>query len=80
MYVAGGWKANYNGKLKTERFNVTSRRWSEVDLDPLSTDIDAELPDILRSTSVGVSKNKIAFTLKSKMSCANLLYAYLKNN
>ena len=60
MYVAGGWRANYNGKLKTERFNVTSRRWNQVDVDPLSTDIDSELPDILRSASVGVSENKIA--------------------
>ena len=60
MYVAGGWSANFNGKLKTERFNITPRRWIEVGSDPLSADVDAELPDILRSASVGVSQNNIA--------------------
>ena len=60
MYAAGGWKANFDGKLKTETFNTTSRKWMEVDTNPSNGDIDAELPDILRSASVGVSENNIA--------------------
>ena len=60
VYTASGWKSNYEGKLKTERFNATSRRWTEVDSDVLSGDVDEELPDILRSASVGVSKSNVA--------------------
>ena len=60
VYTAGGWKANYDGKLKTERFNATARRWSEVDSDALSGDVDEVLPDILRSASMGVSNSNLA--------------------
>jgi hypothetical protein len=60
VYTAGGWKSNYEGKLKTERFNATARRWVEVDSDVSSGGVDEELPDILRSASVGVSNNNVA--------------------
>ena len=59
-YLAGGWKAGYDGRLKTEIFDTDARIWMEVDLNCSGKTIDTELPDVLRSASVGISQGSVA--------------------
>ena len=55
VYAVGGWKANLDPVMKTERYNISLMKW-EI----LSEDNDSELPDVLRSSSVGISEGKLA--------------------
>ena len=56
VYLAGGWNADISKKLKAEQYNTTSRQWDEA----TAATMDTELPDILRSVTVGISEGKIA--------------------
>ena len=55
IHVTGGWKANITPKLKTERYNETTRKWEDAKME-----MDNGLPDILRSFTVGISDGKLA--------------------
>ena len=54
VHFSGGWHADIVQKLKTEKYNTTSRNWEEVNM-------NGELPDIFRSATVGVSESRLAF-------------------
>ena len=54
-YTLGGWKANLDPVMKPERYNISLMKW-EI----MSEGYEGELPDILRSSSVGTSGGKIA--------------------
>ena len=54
IYLTGGWKAEITSKLKTERYNSTLKKWENV-----TSGMDGDLPDILRSAAVGISEGKL---------------------
>ena len=64
--IVGGWSEDFAEKLKSERYNETARRWEIVD-----DAVNSELPDILRSSSIGVSEGNIALIGGVKCSIDN---------
>ena len=55
IQIVGGWSEDFGEKLKMERYNETARRWEKLD-----DAVNLELPDILRSSAIGVSDGNVA--------------------
>ena len=58
--VVGGWNADVSEKLKTERYNKTSRKWEELENENEYNEMDSALPYVLRSATIGVSEGNVA--------------------